>query len=88
MIVLDTGAFALGAMAAVVRNARDRVLVIDHHVSEDDLSDRWFKDTASEATGRIVAEIAMRWAFHSLRKSQRHFLQRLLPILGGFDFRP
>ncbi len=61
LIVLDTSAFAqLGAMAAIVRNARDRVLVIDHHVSEDDLSDRWFKDTASEATGRIVAEIAMR----------------------------
>jgi phosphoesterase RecJ-like protein len=36
------------------------VLVIDHHVSEDDLSDRWFKDTSAEATARIVYEIGLR----------------------------
>jgi len=61
LIVLDTSAFAqLGAMGDVVRAIRQKVVVIDHHVSEDDLCDRWFKDTAAEATGRIVAEIAGR----------------------------
>lgn len=61
LIVLDTSAFAqLGAMGDVVRGIRQKVVVIDHHVSEDDLCDRWFKDTAAEATGRIVVEIAGR----------------------------
>ncbi|MCX7415945.1 MAG: DHH family phosphoesterase [Planctomycetia bacterium] len=61
VIVLDTSAWAqLGAMADVVKDLREKVLVIDHHVSEDNLSDRWFKDTTAEAAGRIVSEIALR----------------------------
>jgi phosphoesterase RecJ-like protein len=61
LIVLDTSAVAqLGAMADVAAGMREKVLVIDHHVSEDDISDRWFKDTAAEATTRIVSEILMR----------------------------
>ena len=61
VIVLDTSAWVqLGAMGEVVKKHRDRTVVIDHHVSEDDLCDRWFKDTSAEATGRIVSEIAMR----------------------------
>ena len=61
LVVLDTSAFAqLGPMGDVVRAVRPKVVVIDHHVSEDDLCDRWFKDTAAEATGRIVTEIALR----------------------------
>ena len=61
LIVLDTSAWAqLGAMADVAKQMREKVLVIDHHVSEDDLSDRWFKDTSAEATARIVYEIGLR----------------------------
>ena len=61
LIVLDTSATAqLGGMAELAAGMREKVLVIDHHVSEDDISDRWFKDTAAEATARIVAEIVMR----------------------------
>ena len=61
LIVLDTSAWAqLGAMGDVLKSMRDRVLVIDHHVSEDDLGDRWFKDTSAEATARIVYEIGLR----------------------------
>jgi phosphoesterase RecJ-like protein len=61
LIVLDTSATAqLGGMAEVAAGMRDKVLVIDHHVGEDDISDRWFKDTSAEATARIVAEIVMR----------------------------
>ena len=57
LIVLDTSAWAqLGAMGEVLKRNRERVLVVDHHVSEDDLSDRWFKDTTAEATARIVYE--------------------------------
>ncbi len=60
-IVLDTSAWAqLGAMGDVLKGMRDKGLVIDHHVSEDDLCDRWFKDTSAEATARIVYEIGLR----------------------------
>ena len=61
LIVLDTSAWAqLGAMGEVLKRQRERVVVVDHHVSEDDLSDRWFKDPTAEATARIVYEIGLR----------------------------
>jgi phosphoesterase RecJ-like protein len=55
LIVLDTSAWSqLGPMADVVRNSPARKIVIDHHVSQDDLGAMMFKDTASESTGRLV----------------------------------
>jgi phosphoesterase RecJ-like protein len=59
LIVLDTSAWAqLGAMAEVIRRFPGRRVVIDHHVSEDDLDAEMFKDEESEATGRLVIEAA------------------------------
>ncbi|MCA9100679.1 MAG: bifunctional oligoribonuclease/PAP phosphatase NrnA [Planctomycetales bacterium] len=59
MIVLDTSAWAqLGAMGEVLRGARGLKLVMDHHVSEDDLGAELFKNTKAEATGRIVVDAA------------------------------
>lgn len=59
LMVLDTSAWAqLGDMALVVRSTRARKLVLDHHLSEDDLGAEPFKDTSSEATGRLVLEAA------------------------------
>ena len=59
LIVLDTSAWAqLGAMGEVIRSTRLRKLVIDHHVSGDDLGAELFKDTHAEATGRLVVEAA------------------------------
>jgi phosphoesterase RecJ-like protein len=55
LVVLDTSAWAqLGPMADVVRESTARKIVIDHHVSQDDMSALVFKDTDSEATGRLV----------------------------------
>lgn len=55
LIVVDTSAWAqLGPMADVVRNTSAKKIVIDHHVSQDDMGAVTFKDTASEATGRLV----------------------------------
>lgn len=57
LIVLDTTAWAqLGAMAEVVRDFAGVRLVIDHHVSADDLGAELFKDCEAEATGRLVVE--------------------------------
>jgi phosphoesterase RecJ-like protein len=57
LVVLDTSAWGqLGPMADVVRRTAASKVVIDHHVSEDDLGAITFKDTDAEATGRLVLE--------------------------------
>ncbi len=59
LIILDTTAWAqLGAMTDVVKKTRALKVVIDHHVSEDDLGAELFKDTSAEAAGRLVVEAA------------------------------
>lgn len=59
LIVLDTSAWAqLGPMGDVVRTTKAKKLLVDHHVSEDDLGAESFKDTTAEATGRLVLQAA------------------------------
>jgi phosphoesterase RecJ-like protein len=87
VVVLDTSAWAqLGAMGEVVRSRPDRVVVIDHHVSEDDLSDRWFKDTSAEATARIVYEIALRLRVPLSERIATPLYAGLSTDTGGFRF--
>lgn len=58
VIILDTSAWVqLGPMADVVREYPGERLLIDHHVSEDDMKAIVFKDSAAEATGRLVLEL-------------------------------
>jgi bifunctional oligoribonuclease and PAP phosphatase NrnA len=57
LAVLDTSAWTqLGPMADVVRKTAARKIVIDHHVSQDDMSAAVFKDTSSESTGRLILQ--------------------------------
>ncbi|MGE0606996.1 MAG: bifunctional oligoribonuclease/PAP phosphatase NrnA [Pirellulales bacterium] len=59
LIVADTSAWIqLGAMGDVLRKTRGTRLVLDHHVSEDDLGAEYFKNPQAEATGRLVVELA------------------------------
>lgn len=59
IVVLDTSAWIqLGPMAHVVRASSAKKVVVDHHISEDDLGAVMFKDATAEATGRLVAEAA------------------------------
>lgn len=59
LIVLDTSAWQqLGPMADVVRATKAKKLVVDHHVSGDDLGAELFKDTTAEATGHLVVQAA------------------------------
>lgn len=56
-IILDTNAWGqLGNMAEVFRSSPAKKVVIDHHVSRDDLQADVFKDVTAEATGRLVVE--------------------------------
>jgi len=59
LMVLDTSAWAqLGQMGEVIRSTSALKLVLDHHVSSDDLGAEVFRDTRAEATGRLVYEAA------------------------------
>ena len=87
LVVLDTSAWAqLGAMGEVLKRNRDRVVVVDHHVSEDDLADRWFKDTTAEATARIVYEIGLRLRVTFTEQIATPLYAGLSTDTGGFRF--
>jgi len=87
LIVLDTSAWAqLGAMGDVAKAMREKVLVVDHHVSEDDLSDRLFKDTSAEATARIVYEIGLRLKAPLSKRIATPLYAGLSTDTGGFRF--
>ena len=59
MMILDTSAWAqLGDMGDVVKTTNARKIIVDHHVSEDDLGAEPFKNVVAEATGRLVLEAA------------------------------
>ena len=59
LIILDTTAWAqLGAMGDVVQKSDAVKVVLDHHVSGDDLGAELFKNTDAEAAGRLVVEAA------------------------------
>ena len=59
LMVLDTSAWVqLGPMADVLRDTAAKKVILDHHVSEDDLGAESFKNTSAEATGRLVVEAA------------------------------
>ncbi len=59
LIVLDTTAWAqLGEMGEVIRTTGAKKMVLDHHLSGDDLGAELFKDPGAEATGRLVMEAA------------------------------
>ena len=57
LVVLDTSAWAqLAPLAELLKTTRLKKVVIDHHVSGDDLGALMFKDTDADATGRLVVE--------------------------------
>ena len=59
LMVLDTSAWAqLSHVEDLIRNTKAERIVLDHHVSGDDIGAVVFKESSAEATGRIVAEAA------------------------------
>jgi len=59
ILVLDTSAWSqLGPMADVLRATSATKIVLDHHVSSDDLGAHVFRAQTAEATGRLVVEAA------------------------------
>ena len=59
IMILDTSAWAqLGDMGDVIRSSRADIIVVDHHVGEDDLGATMYKDYQAEATGHLVVQAA------------------------------
>lgn len=59
VIVLDTSAWIqLGATGDWMRTSSATKIILDHHVSQDDLGAEPFKDVTAEATGRLVFDAA------------------------------
>lgn len=59
LMIFDTTAWAqLGMMADVIKTTKAVKVVLDHHVSGDDLGAELFKNADAEATGRLVIEAA------------------------------
>lgn len=59
LVILDLSSWAqLGDMASFVREFPGERLIIDHHVSADDLGAIVLKDTTAEATGVLVLDAA------------------------------
>jgi len=55
LVILDLSSWGqLGEMAGWVREFPGPRLVVDHHVSQDDLGATYLKDTTAEATGALV----------------------------------
>lgn len=58
VIIVDTSAWQqLGSMADVIQASPAKRVVIDHHVSSDDMNALDLKDVESAATGELICEI-------------------------------
>jgi phosphoesterase RecJ-like protein len=58
IVVLDTGTWnQLGDFGAFMRQSHAEKVVIDHHLTQDDLGGIRLVDTSAEATGRLVYEV-------------------------------
>jgi phosphoesterase RecJ-like protein len=59
IVVLDTGTWnQLGDVGEFIKLQTCTKVVIDHHISQDDLGATRFVDTSAEATGRLVCDAA------------------------------
>ena len=59
LMILDTSAWQqLGPMSDFIRAFQGKRIVVDHHMSADDLGAELFKNVQAEATGRLVVEAA------------------------------
>jgi phosphoesterase RecJ-like protein len=87
MIVVDTSAAVqLGRMAEVLRGFRGKRVIIDHHVSEDDLGAIVFKDDQAEATGRLILQLAEALSVTITQEIAEPLLTAIATDTGWFRF--
>jgi phosphoesterase RecJ-like protein len=87
VMVLDTSAWVqLGPMADFVRAFAGKKMIVDHHVSEDDLGAELFKETTAEATGRLVVEAAAALGVKLTREIATPLFAAIATDTGWFRF--
>ena len=87
LIVLDTAAWAqLSHVEELIRTTKAKKIVLDHHVSGDDLGAELFKDTTAEATGRMVVEAADRLGVPISPEIARPLFAAVATDTGWFRF--
>ncbi|PQO42850.1 DHH family phosphoesterase [Blastopirellula marina] len=86
-LVVDTSAWIqLGEMAQVMQDFQGTKLVLDHHVSQDDLGGEMFKDPQCEATGRLVYEAAKAWGLKITPETATVLFTAIATDTGWFRF--
>jgi bifunctional oligoribonuclease and PAP phosphatase NrnA len=87
VMVLDTSAWVqLGPMADFIRAFPGKKIIVDHHVSEDDLGAELFKETTAEATGRLVVEAAAALGVKLTREIATPLFAAIATDTGWFRF--
>jgi len=87
VVIVDTSAWSqLGEAAEWIRTTRLPKIVLDHHVSSEDLGAEEFKDSTAEATGRLVYELACRWGIPLDRMSAVQLFAAVATDTGWFRF--
>jgi phosphoesterase RecJ-like protein len=87
LIVVDTSAWVqLGRMAEVLRGFSGVRVVIDHHVSEDDLGALVFKDDHAEATGRLILQLGEALGVNLTPEIAQPLLTAIATDTGWFRF--
>jgi len=87
VMILDTSAWVqLGPMADFVRAFAGKKIIVDHHVSEDDLGAELFKETTAEATGRLVVEAAAALGVKLTREIATPLFAAIATDTGWFRF--
>lgn len=87
LVILDTSSWSqLGEMAEVIRTTRMVKIIVDHHVTSDDLGAERFCDPEAEATGRLVYELAGRLNLDLGPEFARHIFLALATDTGWFRF--
>jgi bifunctional oligoribonuclease and PAP phosphatase NrnA len=85
IIVLDTGTWnQLGDFGDWMKTSKAKKVVIDHHITQDDLGAMQLIDTTSEATGRLVDEAAQALGQQLSRKAASCLFAAVATDTGWF----
>ncbi len=88
LMILDTSAWAqLKPMEDWIRQFNGPKVIVDHHVSEDELNAQTFKDTTAEATGRLIVECAEAWNVELTAEFAMPVFAALATDTGWFRFK-
>ncbi len=86
-LILDTSArIQLGKMAEVLDVTKAKKVILDHHVSQDDLGAEVFKQTTAEATGCLVVEAARELGVALTATAARPLFAAVATDTGWFRF--